>query len=166
MNGKSIAGFLVLTAAVAGAVLWYTSNHAFYNELPQQRMIELGGQAHPIEGFEGIDATSSPIKLRACFRIQGDISKDFPSRDDAIPLVAPPWFECFDAERIHQDLRADRARALIANTNTPFGFDRYVAIYPDGRGYMWRQMNECGKRHFDGKQMPEGCPSPNGAITK
>ena len=77
---------------------------------------------------------------------------------EADPLVAPGWFECFDAERIAQDLGAGRARAILAEFNEPYGFDRIVASYPDGRAYQWRQINRCGKAAFDGDPLPEGCP--------
>ena len=32
------------------------------------------------------------------------------------------------------------------------------AYLPDGRAWMWRQMNACGHAVFDGKDAPEGCP--------
>jgi len=38
--------------------------------------------------------------------------------------------------------------------------DRVLAIYPDGRGYAWHQINRCGKIVFDGQPAPADCPSP------
>jgi hypothetical protein len=50
--------------------------------------------------------------------------------------------------------------------NNPFGFDKYIVQYPDGKSYMWRQINECGKAHFAGDPLPVGCPVPKDAIAK
>ena len=34
------------------------------------------------------------------------------------------------------------ATAHLAAEDNPSGFDLIVATYPDGRGYMWRQLND------------------------
>lgn len=31
---------------------------------------------------------------------------------------------------------------------------------------MWRQVNTCGKAHFRGDPLPEGCPVPDDALAK
>ena len=38
------------------------------------------------------------------------------------------------------------ARAYLAVENEVEGIDRFVVIYPDGRGYEWRQLN---KKYLD-----------------
>ena len=83
-----------------------------------------------------------------------------PEAPDAEPLVAPGWFDCFDAEAIAKDLDAGAARAILAEFNEPYGFDRIIAAYPDGRAFQWRQINACGAAAFDGSELPAGCP-PN-----
>ena len=76
MNGKIIAGFLVLSGAVAGITMYWLQVYAFYKDVafvPGQEitltLIE-NGQPEPIlaEDVTGIDADSSPIRFRACFR--------------------------------------------------------------------------------------------------
>ncbi len=79
--------------------------------------------------------------------------------DNAEPRVAPRWFDCFDAAQIGEDLATD-AIAFMGVENIDYGIDRIVAIYPDGRGYAWHQINECGEVVFDGNPVPEDCPPP------
>ena len=50
------------------------------------------------------------------------------------------------------------ALPLLAESNEPYGFDRIVAYYPDGRAFQWRQINTCGAASFAGDPLPEGCP--------
>ena len=44
--------------------------------------------------------------------------------------------------------------------NIQYGIDRVVAVYPDGRGYAWHQINACGEVVFNREPVPEGCPEP------
>ncbi len=115
----------------------------------------------PVE-FEGIDAESSPIRFRACFRVDAPedlIARAVPAAD-AVPLNAPGWFDCFDAARIGADLSAGRAVAVIGQPNIVYGIDRMLALYPDGRAFAWHQINRCGEEVFDGNPPPPGCPAP------
>jgi hypothetical protein len=75
-----------------------------------------------------------------------------------VPLVAPGWFDCFDAAAIGADLAAGRAAAVLGEANVTYGIDRVLALYPDGRGYAWHQINACGEVVFDGDPPPPGCP--------
>ena len=110
--------------------------------------------------FEGIDSDSSPIRYRACFQTDAAIIDDATPASDAVPLTAPGWFDCFDAARIGADLEAGVATALLSRENEPYGIDRIIAIYPDGRAYAWQQINRCGEVVFDGRPAPAGCPEP------
>ena len=73
--GRVIVGAIVIVAAVAGAVLWYTAERAYYTPVAFQpgaeiRLVPLTSdqpEAIIVSGIEGIDADSSPIKFRACF---------------------------------------------------------------------------------------------------
>ena len=38
------------------------------------------------------------------------------------------------------DLAAGTAQAVALARNEPEGFDLMAAVYPDGRGYVWRQL--------------------------
>ena len=81
-----------------------------------------------------------------------------PVASDPAPMIAPTWFDCFDAKAISDDIKAGTALPLLADTNEPYGVDRIVAYYPDGRAYQWRQINKCGTAEFAGDPLPEGCP--------
>ena len=42
--------------------------------------------------------------------------------------------------------------------NISYGIDQVVAVFPDGRGYVWHQINPCGSVVFNGDPAPAGCP--------
>lgn len=157
MNGRFIAGGLVLFSIVFGAALWWFQTRGWYEEVTGVEAITIDGAATPVENYRGIDADTSPLKLRGCFVVAAGEISGRPAVD-ADPLIAPGWFDCFDAEAIATDLEAGAARAILAEFNEPYGFDRIIAVYPDGRAYQWRQINACGTAAFDGDPPPAGCP--------
>ena len=55
-------------------------------------------------------------------------------------------------------LEEGQATAYLGVPNIQYGFDRVVAIFPDGKGYAWHQMNICGEEVFDGNPPPPSCP--------
>ncbi len=152
MNGKIVAGSIVLMGAIAGVAMYWLQVYAFYEEasfVPGQEirltLIE-GGQAEPIiaEGVTGIDSESSPIRFRACFRTpmtQAMLTETYKIYDNAVPNVAPGWFECFDAEAIGAALEKGEAIAFLSEANIHPGVDRVVAVFPDGRAFAWQQLN-------------------------
>ena len=165
MNGKLIAGFLILCGIAAGAGVYYQQVYAYYRTLgPNEVSIRatlVEGPARVLDTSEvsAIDADSSPIRFRACFT--ADPIPDpatFAPVENAEPRNAPGWFDCFDAAGIAEDIGAGRAVAVLGERNVIYGIDRVLALYPDGRGVAWHQINECGEVVFDGKPAPEGCP--------
>jgi hypothetical protein len=152
VNGKIVAGSIVLMGAIAGVAMYWLQVYAFYEEasfVPGQEirltLIE-GGQAEPIiaEGVTGIDSESSPIRFRACFRTpmtQAMLTETYKIYDNAVPNVAPGWFECFDAEAIGAALEKGEAIAFLSEANIHPGVDRVVAVFPDGRAFAWQQLN-------------------------
>ena len=80
--------------------------------------------------------------------------------DDAEPLTAPAWFDCFDAAEVGLALEEGRALAFLGTFNVQYGIDRIVAVTEDGKGFVWHQINHCGEEVFEGKPPPEGCPPP------
>ena len=56
------------------------------------------------------------------------------------------------------DNRLDKFVGKSSQKRISYGIDRIVAIYPDGRGYAWHQINACGEVVFDGQPAPENCP--------
>ncbi|GLQ34576.1 hypothetical protein GCM10007939_08590 [Amylibacter marinus] len=159
-------GGLLLAAGAMGAGLWYSIQNAYYNEITDVTEIMAYGDAFPVKNYRGIDADTSPLKMRACFDVDWDYFPTDEYKDIATPLIAPNFFKCFDAKEIGADLQAGNATAILAQENEPFGFDRFIAQYEDGRAFMWRQTNSCGTAHFSGDPLPDGCPVPEGAEDK
>ncbi|MGY6634973.1 MAG: DUF6446 family protein [Alkalilacustris sp.] len=163
--GRVLVVLLLASGLLAGVAMWWLQVHAFYDRLPAQdhMMLTPVGAVAPVpvrvSGFEGIDSDSSPIRYRACFRVD-DPTPPLTPHAEATPLNAPAWFSCFDAAAIGAALRDGRALPVLAERNVRFGIDRVAALYPDGRGYAWTQLNACGRAHFDGDPLPPGCPPP------
>ena len=163
--GRLIAVALVLSGLIAGGAMYWLQVHAFYDRLPAQAAFPLTpvGALAPVAvavtGFEGIDSDSSPIRYRACFRLEG-AAQPFAPYAGATPLNAPGWFSCFDAAAIGAALSEGRAQAVLSEANIRFGIDRVAAVFADGRVYAWTQINRCGQAHFDGRPLPAGCPPP------
>lgn len=144
MTGRMLMISLLLFAALFGAGLWYAQVHAFYEET-EAGAVTVAGETYPVTDWRGIDATSSPLKLRACFRLAPDDAAAIAARESyaaATPLVAPPWFECFDAGRLTADIADGTATAHMAAAEEEPGAHRVIAVYPDGRAYQWRQLTE------------------------
>lgn len=166
MNGKFIVVFIVVAAVLAGGGVYWLQLFAFYEDVALQSD---GGEVTmrvttPSDvrdltalNFRGIDADSSPIRFRACFEAEIDPSQAV-SYPKAAPLVAPGWFDCFDAVDIGSDIENGAAIAVLGEGNVHFGIDRVLAVYPDGRVFAWHQINECGEVVFDGDPPPPGCP--------
>lgn len=160
MSGRTfLIGFVVLLAAFT-AVLWWTQTRAFYTEVTGLETVGIAGTEVAVTGYRGIDARSSPIKLRACFDLDPADVANAPTAEKPTPLIAPGWFDCFDAGALTRALEGGEATAYLAEANAPYGFSRVIAVYPDGRAYLWRQLNPCGEAHFDGRRVPDGCPPP------
>ncbi|MGF1502576.1 MAG: DUF6446 family protein [Paracoccaceae bacterium] len=137
MTGRALVIGLLGFTAVFAAGLYYMQVYAFYEETVQTS-VDIAGQSYQVSDWTGIDAGSSPLKLRACFRIEAAV--DAPVAADPTPLVPPPWFDCFDAEMIARAIDAGEATAYLAAAEERHGADRMVAIFPDGRAFMWRQL--------------------------
>lgn len=162
MNAGRIAVLgLVIPMIATGVGIWYTQVYAYYEELPTRPTYAVAGVDGPvtlsISGFRGIDSDSSPVRYRACFTVSGD-APGLADYADPTPLIAPGWFDCFDAEGIGADLEAGAARAVLVAANAPYGIDRVMALYPDGRAFVWPQINACGTAYFDEDPLPADCP--------
>ncbi|MCF3593673.1 DUF6446 family protein [Rhodobacteraceae bacterium LMO-12] len=171
MSGKLVGSVILILAAIAGAAIYYLQVYAFYDEVSARGSDDVmlttmaGGVPEPIlyEDFKAIDASSSPLRYRACFTTSQSLammSETYEPYDDAVPLVGPGWFDCFDAVAIGRALEDDEALAFLGQTNIEYGIDRVIAVLPDGRGYVWHQINHCGEKVFDGQPAPDGCPPP------
>lgn len=152
MNGKLVAGFIVIVGAVAGVAMYYLQEYAYYTKAVFKPGAEIAltlissGQPEAIlaEGIEGIDADSSPLRFRACFHTpltQAMLSETYQAYQGAVPLIAPSWFDCFDAAKIGAALENGEALAFLSQSNIAPSVDRVVAVFPDGRAYAWHQIH-------------------------
>ncbi len=155
MNGKLVAGGIVLTALIAGIGGYWLQEYAFYAPVaftPGSEIVltTLTGQTEPIpvKDVSGIDASSSPLRFRACFTSEVSIAtltEGFKTYDKPTPLVAPRSFPCFDAGAITEALTTGEAVAFlgqadVAPNSADVEIDRVVAVFPDGRAYAWNQL--------------------------
>ncbi len=159
--GRIAAIALLLAGLVGGGAMYYLQVYGYYDRLePQVDLIAEvpeGVTRLTIAGFEGIDSDSSPLRYRACFQVMEGHTDLIPYPDPR-PLNAPRWLGCFDAGKLEADLAAGRAQSWLVAANFRYGFDRVMALYPDGKAFLWNQMNACGAAHFDGRPLPQGCP--------
>lgn len=148
MTGRIAAIAIVLSAAITAVAVWYLQVFGFYDRVEDAEisvMTEAGPRTLKTEEFQGIDADSSPLRFRGCFALaedQAPILANATPAADPVPLVAPGWFDCFDAEAIGTALERGEGAALLGTRNIRDGVDRIVALFPDGRGYVWHQLNE------------------------
>lgn len=150
--GKIIGGGLVLIGALAGAAMYWLQEYAYYTEASfgagQEIRLTLiaGGAPAPIlaEGLTGIDAQSSPLRFRACFTTPHSLpmlSETYIAYDGAVPLIAPRWFDCFDAAAIGAALGSGEALAFLSQAGIAPQVDRVVAVFADGRAFAWHQIS-------------------------
>ncbi len=150
MNGKLVAGFIVLSALLAGGAIYYLQEYAYYQDVAftpgaEILLTDLQGVAGPIpvSDLKGIDGASSPLRFRACFHSDTDLptlTEGFQTYDHADPLIAPSWFSCFDAARIGAALQSGEAVAFLGQLGIAPDVDRVIAVFPDGSAYAWHQL--------------------------
>lgn len=141
MRGRTLILGSAAFVAIFAAALVYTQFFAYYQAEDGLETLATQGRPVPVAGYDGIVATSSPLKLRGCFRIAPEAVAALQPAEDATPLNAPFWFRCFDAGTLTEDIASGAARAFAITRDEPQGFDTLLAVYPDGRGYVWRQLN-------------------------
>lgn len=154
--GKIAASAIVLSSVIAGVGLWYTQVYAFYDPAvfePGKEMtltsLQSGApEAIAVEGIEGIDSASSPLRFRACFTTPlspAKLTETYAPYEGAEPLIAPSWFDCFDAVKIGEAVEKGEALAFLSQAQIHPDVDRVVAVFPDGRAFAWTQLNPAAK---------------------
>ncbi|MEM0991173.1 MAG: DUF6446 family protein [Pseudomonadota bacterium] len=145
MTGRTLLIGGALLLSVFTGVLWYTQFYAYYGAYPQPEDGLLLDQ-YPIASWEGIDGSSSPLKVRVCASVSAEtatqILVELEAQEPGDPLVPPPWFECFDAKQISRDLTDGMAKFFLLGPSDFDGVDDVMAVYADGRIYLWRQLDE------------------------
>lgn len=174
MTARVAIAMMLLVAAAAGAGLYYAQVYAYYREVPAAEIgpvtlvdrqtgapIDIGA-----ENLRAIDSDSSPIRFRGCFssHATADELAVAAPYTDAEPLVAPGWFDCFDAAEIGTMLETGGATTWLGEADVSYGVDLVVALAPDGRGWLWHQINACGAVVFAGEPPPAGCPEPPDGV--
>jgi hypothetical protein len=118
VSGRLVGIFIVVLSLIAGAGFYYTQVYAYYDRLPAETELRLmsiaTGVPEPLrlDGFEGIDGSSSPLRFRACFTVANSLAM---------------LTETF---------------AFLGEKNIHDGVDRVIAVFPDGRAFAWHQLNE------------------------
>ena len=144
MSGRPLMIAALIGLGVFAAALWYFQTYAFYRDLPQQPFV-IQGTEYPVETWKGTDADSSPLKMRVCLTVSPvtaeRILAEHAVADDGEPLVAPSWFDCFDAKQISRDVLEGKAWVYAPGTSPFADVHDYLALYPDGRGFLWRQLD-------------------------
>lgn len=169
--GKFLTVLLLTFAIGGGAFMYYQQVYAYYEEVTPNGETDvqitslITGAPEPIlyDDFRAIDADSSPIRYRACFNStssQAMLTETYVLDNEAVPLTAPGWFDCFDAKDIGAAMEDGSALAFLGAANIEYGIDRMVAIHEDGRGWVWDQINRCGDIVFNGNPPPDDCPAP------
>ena len=152
---------ILLTSFIAGATMYYLQVYGFYEQVNVEQakgisLVNLSTQEPEkiqVANFQGIDANSSPIRFRACFEVNDPI--DLLKEKYVMLNAATPR----NAGRIGEDLSRGLATAFLGSKNFEYGIDRYVVVYPDGRGYAWNEINDCGEKLYDGSTKDQSCPS-------
>lgn len=142
MTGRIVVVALLAFTAIFGVALYYFQVYAWYERASGVGALTVAGEVVPVADYDGIDSTSSPLKLRGCFRSDPAAFAPAGPPPVAEPLTAPFWFDCFDAGRIQADLASGAASAHLLAADQPPGFDLVAAIYPDGQGFVWRQLSD------------------------
>ncbi|MVO16717.1 DUF6446 family protein [Parasedimentitalea huanghaiensis] len=167
--GKFLAMLILVCAVGAGAGMYYLQVYHYYEEVeltPGQDVVLVPqggdeGVAIAYSDFQAIDASSSPIRYRACFTSslsREELAQIYTVSDQHQPRIAPGWFDCFDAQAIGAALEAGTATAFLSVKNIKHGYDRIVAVTDEGMGYVWHDSNNCGKKAYDGTVIGETCP--------
>ncbi len=150
MNGKLVGGFIVTAAVLAGAAVYFLQEYYFYEPIDPAAVAirltpvtDVAPEAIPAADIRAIDATSSPIRFRACFTTPvslATLTETYRLYDDPVPLNAPAWFDCFDAGAIDAALNSGAALAFLGESSVAEGVDRVVAVFEDGHAYAWNQL--------------------------
>ena len=141
MSGKVLVLLLLIFTVLFAVTLYYFQVFAYYKTVDSVNSIKIKERTVSVEEYVGIDSNTSGLKLRGCFQVDPTDFENFPIFESARPLSAPFWFRCFDSKELQLALDKGSAKAFLAMENEKDGIDRIVAIYPNGDGFQWRQLN-------------------------
>jgi len=144
---------ILLAAVIAGAGIWYAQVYAYFEpvktfdtaEIPLRSATGEDLRNLVVRDMTSVQKTSSPLGYRACFTVKNSLAmltETYALAEDAVPLEAPGWFDCFDADEIGTALETGEALAFQGQTEVQDGVDEVIAVLPDGRGFAWHQLND------------------------
>ena len=112
MSGRIlIIGFLTFVVVFAAA-LWWFQTRAYYEETAAPTASKSPGRA--TRSATGAGSTRRP-RRSSCGPVSASReAPDAPVAENAAPLVAPDWFDCFDAPALARALEAGEATAYLA----------------------------------------------------
>ena len=144
MSGRSFIFVFMGFLLIFTLFLFYFQNFAFYERLEAKNRLLIEEKMVEVINYNGIDASSSGLKLRECFTVTDESLdiKELTIYRKPTPLNAPFWFKCFNAETITKDLNINKAVAFLSKKEEFDGIDKVIALYPDGTGFQWRQLND------------------------
>ena len=151
MSGKIVGSVIVVISLISGMAIYWLQMYAFYEPSPADMVMRMTnvvtGEAEEIiaDEFEGIDADSSPLRFRGCFTTtmsQAMLTETYETFEEATPLTAPGWFDCFNAVEIGKALETGEAIAFLGEREIHDGVNRIIAVFPDGRAFAWHQLND------------------------
>jgi len=90
MNGKLFVSVLLAFCLVFGAALWWFQTRAFYQTVEGVTQVSAYGDAFPVSDYQGIDADTSPLKMRACFKVDWDYFPSESCRMKTCPMALIP----------------------------------------------------------------------------
>ncbi len=146
MNGKITVTVILGFSIFFGILFYYFQTYAYYQEVSGVENILVSDKRIKVWNYQGIRADTSALKMRSCFKVQTSAFRALAPAENPQPLNAPFWFSCFNSKDLQNAIDDGSARAYLAKENEVEGIDRLVVIYPDGRGYEWRQLN---KKYLD-----------------
>ena len=142
MNGKILLIGMAIFLTVFTVALYLTQIYGFYQKVNDLPSITVEGREVAVSNYVGLDANSSGLKLRGCFNTDPAEFDGVALHDAPTPLSTPKWFDCYDPAQIDADIISGESTAYLVAVNELDGLDRVVVVYPDGRAYQWRQLND------------------------
>tara|TARA_B100000029_G_scaffold474429_1_gene516720 strand:- start:162 stop:602 length:441 start_codon:yes stop_codon:yes gene_type:complete len=142
MSGKMTVIIILGSSFCFGILFFYFQTFAYYQEVLGLQSITVDSRKIEVWDYKGIRASTSALKMRSCFNAEVRDFQDLTLAKNPQPLSAPFWFSCFNSKDLQNAIDDGRAKAYIAVENERKGVDRLVIIYPDGKGYEWRQLNK------------------------
>lgn len=142
MQGKILILAFAGVTVVFSIAVWWFQTRAWYQEIDGLTQITVGDRIVPVREYRSIDATTSPLKLRACMMLDPVTLHGAEIAPAPVPLIGPGWFECFNAGDLTKAIADGTAKSYLAAEGEFDGTERLIAVFPDGRAYMWRQLNK------------------------